>query len=65
MAGPKKIMNSGPKGNVKEETDRKGLNTQHYGTVRPGSELKVPHFKERGPEGDQTAGSKRMGGPGR
>ena len=40
-------MNSGPKGNVKEETDRKGLKNQHYGTVRPGSELKVPHFKER------------------
>ena len=44
-------MNSRPKGNVKEETvlkpDRKGLKTQHYGTVRPGSEQKVPHFKER------------------
>ena len=44
-------MNSRPKGNVKEETvlkpDRKGLNTQHYGTGRPGREQKVPHFKER------------------
>ena len=60
MAGPKKIMNSGPKGNVKEETDRKGLNTQHYGTVRPGSELKVPHFKER-----EDRRETRQRGPGR
>ena len=44
-------MSSGPKGNVKEETvlkpDRKGLKTQHYGTGRPGSGQKVPHFKGR------------------